>query len=589
MNPLSPLTYYRRHPRRALMLTVLLALAVMGLYLLVGLMQETYITPLHTVNRYLSKFSLVQSDRANTLDPAVTAQIRAHPDVSQVLPQNNLEIAVPNAGGVATPFRLVGLQQADVAAVLGILVPLGGMAILSDAVYAPKGLAFNPLQVSALLLVAPLPLVVIGFTLLTATRALGRMDAVTIVERGKLSLEKKRSGRARSEHAERSRAGRLPRPLASTTFYRRHMRQAMVLIGTMALMIVGTALLVFILKVSTDVMLQPPLTPLKPMSLVSQKGLPLDTTVIAQIRAHPAVELTIPPYVFSPLEISIPPMITNYPVEAYGVTAEDMAYLVELYGLELAEGHLPRPNTNEIVISEALARNRGLHVGDSVGRPVYERDLIPTEMTIVGLFATDGMWMGFASLEYVQSHELTSEFPARLLVAPVAGRKEALDARLMADVDSTETVVQTYDGRWREFQQHRRGLLGLFGVVESLIAVIAAVALAVLDYIFFSQRREEFGLLHAVGHGQGWLTWRAGRETLSVVGAAWLIGAVVCVGMMLYAQFGIYAPKGMSINSTSVAPWLFTLPIPLAVVGASAGTIAWALSRLDPVAIIERR
>jgi ABC-type antimicrobial peptide transport system permease subunit len=786
MNPLSPFTYYRRHKRRALMLISLLALAVTGIYLLVGLMQETFVTPPRTINQYLSKFSLVQSDRANTLDPAVTAQIRAHPDVAQVLPQSSMEMAVPNAGGVATPFRLIGLYEADVATVLahsgvtlvegqlpqprtngvalswetamaldleigdtfdwskdeyaypsivsplelvgilsgdvrlgivsyeylegheryrdiasygalviaragseaavddfltqtirnsrtdvythqllleevtrnqmllvmtfspivllvtaaitlvigtvnrlaflqrlpefgtlhavgrskrwlarrltletaglaiagwalGILVSLGGMVAMSAAFYAPQGYGFDPIQGSALLLVTPLPLAVVGSTIFTATRTLGRMDAVAIVERGELSLEEAQPGSKRSGYTERGRAERLPRPLASATFYRRHTSQAAVLIGAMALMIVGTALFVFILEASTDVMLQPPLTPLEPMSLVSQKGVPLDTAVIAQIRAHPAVERTIPAYVFSPLDISIPPMIPNFPVEAYGVTAEDMAYLVELYGLELAEGHLPRPNTNEIVISEALARNRGLHVGDSVGRPVYERDLIPTEMTIVGLFATDGMWMGFASLEYVQSHELTSEFPARLLVAPVAGRKEALDARLMADVDSTETVVQTYDGRWREFQQHRRGLLGLFGVVESLIAVIAAVALAVLDYIFFSQRREEFGLLHAVGHGQGWLTWRAGRETLSVVGAAWLIGAVVCVGMMLYAQFGIYAPKGMSINSTSVAPWLFTLPIPLAVVGASAGTIAWALSRLDPVAIIERR
>ena len=51
MNPLSPFIYYRRHRRRALMLTGLLVLAVTGIYLLVGLMQETYVTPLHTINR----------------------------------------------------------------------------------------------------------------------------------------------------------------------------------------------------------------------------------------------------------------------------------------------------------------------------------------------------------------------------------------------------------------------------------------------------------------------------------------------------------------------------------------------------------
>jgi hypothetical protein len=49
MNPLSTLIYYRRHKRQALMLTALLALAVTGLYLVFGLLQETYIAIAHNL------------------------------------------------------------------------------------------------------------------------------------------------------------------------------------------------------------------------------------------------------------------------------------------------------------------------------------------------------------------------------------------------------------------------------------------------------------------------------------------------------------------------------------------------------------
>src|SRR4030043_205043 len=118
MNPLSPLTYYRRHKRWALLLTAFLALAVMGLYLFIGLAQETYISPAYTINRYLDKFSLVQPDLVKTLDPDVASQIHAHPDVAQVLPQNNVRIKVANVGGASFPFRLIGLQEVDVATVL---------------------------------------------------------------------------------------------------------------------------------------------------------------------------------------------------------------------------------------------------------------------------------------------------------------------------------------------------------------------------------------------------------------------------------------------------------------------------------------
>ena len=51
----------------------------------------------------------------------------------------------------------------------------------------------------------------------------------------------------------------------------------------------------------------------------------------------------------------------------------------------------------------------------------------------------------------------------------------------------------------------------------------------------------------------------------------------------------VYAPRGLPLDLFSPMPWLLTLPLPIAVLVASAGTIAWMLSRLDPVSIIERR
>jgi hypothetical protein len=54
-------------------------------------------------------------------------------------------------------------------------------------------------------------------------------------------------------------------------------------------------------------------------------------------------------------------------------------------------------------------------------------------------------------------------------------------------------------------------------------------------------------------------------------------------------QFGLYAPRGLSLNFFNPMPWLFTLPIPVAVIAASGGLVARMLRRLDPVSVIERR
>jgi ABC-type antimicrobial peptide transport system permease subunit len=156
-------------------------------------------------------------------------------------------------------------------------------------------------------------------------------------------------------------------------------------------------------------------------------------------------------------------------------------------------------------------------------------------------------------------------------------------------MDSDQAEVYTFEWMRNNFWMMTLIQLALFGVVESVIAVVAAIALAGLIYTFFVQRREEFGILHAMGCGRWWLVLRTAKETVSVVGAAWLLGAVICGIGLVYIQTCLFAPKGLSLDFFNPMPWLFTLPIPLAVVAASTGMIARMLSRLDPVSIVERR
>jgi predicted lysophospholipase L1 biosynthesis ABC-type transport system permease subunit len=197
--------------------------------------------------------------------------------------------------------------------------------------------------------------------------------------------------------------------------------------------------------------------------------------------------------------------------------------------------------------------------------------------------------VGFASLEYLQSHELTANRQTRLLVIPHPGSKAELDSWLENSIASTQTNVYTYNTRHQDYLEAIQGMLTLVAGVEFLIAIVAAVALAVLNYIFFAQRRDEFGILHALGRSHPWLVLRTVKETGSAVGFAWLIGVAICILGLVSAQNAIYAPIGLKLDFSNLTPWLFTLPIPLAVVIAGAGTIALTLSRLDPVSIIERR
>jgi ABC-type lipoprotein release transport system permease subunit len=489
--------------------------------------------------------------------------------------------------------RLIGRLSLETAALAGVGwiagLALAGLILawLQASLYYARGMELDLANLTPLWFVVPIPLVVVAFATLSAMRVFGRCDAVSIIERGNLAME----AQGRRGAAKRS----ATRPLSSRTFYLRHRQRAVLLVAGMALMILGIAFPVFLASVVLNAM-QPGFEYLRYVSTVSPgTGRAVDPGVTARLRSHPAAARVVPAMLLG-LQALVPPGGST-PVSIYGVPEDDLSALLNQLGMHLVAGRLPHARSNEMVISEAVALNRGLHLGDRFGRsapagaeadPLIDDD-VPVELVVVGLLASDNLWLGFASFEYLESHELTASRPVHLLIVPAEGRKRELDAWLEESVAPAQTEVNTYAAGRREFRQERRALLSLLAAVESLIAIVAAFALAALNYIFFTQRREEFGILHAVGRDRPWLVLRTLKETGSVVAIAWLIGAVVCVVGLVYAQANVYAPMGLSLDFLNPAPWLFTLPIPLAVVAASVGTIARMLSRLDPVSVIERR
>jgi ABC-type lipoprotein release transport system permease subunit len=507
------------------------------------------------------------------------------------------EFGISHAIGLSKRWLIRRLTMETAAlALLGWAMGIGLswliLYILRVTLFAPRGHDLPIVQLSAVGLALPLPIAVCGFTFISVRRTLSRLDPVAIVERGERSQEKDQRGMKASKSS--------PRPLASTMFYRRHGRRAMFLIGAMSLMIMALVIVIFTLAVSSDAQ-EPGLGYLRHLSIVRSTGAGdgLDPGVVAQVRTHPAVERVIPVAPrYHLLSIRIPPFMGSE-ASPFGVYAEDMAYLTELYGLELKEGHLPRPRTNEMVIPEVLAQNRDLQIGDVIGDPDHpayrDAESLPAQFVVSGIFARptapeDENWLGFVSLEFLESHEAfyVPDIPP-LIVVPKVGQKDTLDNWLENELVSAGVSVLTYRQEVNRARENARNQMLAMALLESAIAIIAAIALAVLNYIFVSQRQSEFGLLHALGYDRLRLVWRTIRETLFTTGVAWGFSAVLCLMGLFSLQLGVFKPLGLRVDFLNLTPWLFTLPIPVAVLAVSTGTIARTLRKLDPVSIIEKR
>ena len=468
--------------------------------------------------------------------------------------------------------------------ITGLALSWGFFALLKVKLYEPNGINLSLVNFTPIVFSIPVPLAAVVFVAWNTRRTMGRLDAVAIIERDQLSTE---------VDEQQSTARSTDKPLSSWTFYLRHRRRGLALTVTMGLMILGVAFPGFVFGPMMDAWLSL-FEHLRQVSVVSPlTDLTIDPAVSAQIRGHADVADTIPTIQLR-IRVDVPPM-AHPTIPLYGVSESDLQMLINVYSVHVEQGRLPQPHTNEIVLSNALAQNRNWQVGDKIGRAydVRDDDELPTEMIVVGIFSAppgqEDLWTGFVSFEYLNSHEFYASYPVNMLVLPREGRKSEMDAWLEGTVASEQTAVQTFDRMQTEYRIATWIILVLFSIIEGVIAIVAAVALAILSTIFFIQRREEFGVLHAIGHRRRWLVLRTARESASVVAVAWLLGAVLCGIGLIAMQVGIFAPKGMTFDLLTPAPWVFTLPMPIAVVTVSTGLIAWMLFRLDPIAVIERR
>jgi ABC-type lipoprotein release transport system permease subunit len=482
--------------------------------------------------------------------------------------------------------RRMTLETAIVAVVgtlAGVGIALLAVSAVRATLFYDLGMEMNLLNLGPFLLVLPMPTVVVALSYRSIRRTFARLDAVSIVERGHLSTEPSRDQLAKPRSS--------VQPLSSLTFYLRHRRRGVLLIVSTALMVIGTTLPVYLLSAMSSAM-EPYLEHLKYLSEVSPVRSELDPGVVSQIRNHPAVAHALPAVRLA-MWMVVPPA-GGTDVRVYGVAEDDLPVLLESLGMQVQEGRLPRPRSNELALSAAIATNRDLHIGDVVGGEADTddsmiEDSLPVEMVVTGILSPNLPWIGFASYEYLRSHETVSARPSRLLILPRERYKQELDQWLETDLASNQIGIATYATEKQEYREMTTSLSLTFALLELMIAAVAAVALATLNYVFVLQRKEELGVLSALGRSRLWLVSRLIGETGSVAGIGWIVGAVICGVGLIAAQTLVYAPRGLNLSTFNPIPWLFTTPLPVSIVLASAVTVGRTLSSLDPVSIIERR
>lgn len=329
-------------------------------------------------------------------------------------------------------------------------------------------------------------------------------------------------------------------------------------------------------------------------SVTTAQRMPLSEAMIQRLRDHPAITQVVPSETRS---VRVKGIFGDQGAPIYFFAPSEQRGFAERMGWGLVEGRWPEPGTNEIVVSKNVLRNRGLVVGDRVGREVDRTDFMIGEWRVVGAFPADGATGGIGDLDYLRERYLNapgstpapSSRPSRVLVAPVEGR-EAEVAAFLDSLPTNEVGVFHLSRAERELEADLANADMIIWILNGVTIAVLALALGLLNIIFFMQRANEFGLLAAIGYTKPFLVGRTFLEAASTVAIGWGMGVVVSQGIYAVMNALLFTPRGLSpLTILTARVLVFTTPVPLTVTIFSVGIVAWQLWRMDPVAIIERR
>jgi hypothetical protein len=279
----------------------------------------------------------------------------------------------------------------------------------------------------------------------------------------------------------------------------------------------------------------------------------------------------------------------NANFDLYGLDQAGMEEMLSLYGDRVAQGRLPRQDRAEVTLSEEVARARGVGIGGIVGSDVDELDSLPEHFTVVGLIQGPTR-LGFIPRQYMVDSYFFSRRYEALLVIPGPAGPAPIRAALQRAI--RKQPYRIFDGPFvgGKIDSLLVNLSRIDDFLTLTVALTLALVIALLNNLYFRQRMNEFGLLAALGYPRRRLAGRVALEGSVVVGAAWIVGGAIGIGLLAWFRAVYIVPHGLELRVFDPAILLrATLPVPVLVLLASQATLLAQLARMDPISIIERR
>lgn len=378
----------------------------------------------------------------------------------------------------------------------------------------------------------------------------------------------------------------LTKPLVATTFLLRNVRKTAPLVAVIVLAVMLISGIVSMIN-SIPLSIRTIYSYSKQMLGVTPRGDPSQTPKIRQ-----RIEKESP----VPLErvitcrassAQVRSIVGKWPFVVVGLAQGDMQFYLDRMNARRVEGRIPAAGAPEALISSPVARNLGLKMGDTLIGPEKDEAYSPKAVKIVGIAETDE-WIMLAPIEYHRANH----FPPidfLMVFAKNLQDQQKLDHWALSAFKGERAQVFAYEELDKNTEEMFSILYKILNVVIGTLVLVITLMMAMLMNIYQSQRLQEYGLLQALGYTKKQLLRRAMAESVVVVLGGWVIGLFVAFGLLNVVKEQLMDPQAFALDTLDRVAFLYTVPVPIAILLAAGLTVWGRFRKFDPVGVVERR
>jgi putative ABC transport system permease protein len=306
--------------------------------------------------------------------------------------------------------------------------------------------------------------------------------------------------------------------------------------------------------------------------------------IIEKVKNNENVERVVP-FMWYGIKYGIPGSLTL--ADVMGLRTEDINYFLGKELIHVRSGRLPQEGKKEIAINYLVAKNKKINSGDSVGNALDKFDGINGEYKVVGILDGENMLsiVSFNNEIFKDYNDSEKSLQKGVIVFPKKNKINEVN-NLVENFPKEDAVYNTFNILNEKFYKDM-GCLQILDDISILCIFLMVITVGSSKYVEFFNRKEELGILNAIGYNKRQILKRAVLEVAAVNTIAYILGLLLGIVVSYLVKINIFERVGAVGVVFDKKALFVSLYVPLFTTLFTIIPINTMINKIDPINMIE--